>query len=117
MASRLRPSRDRFPPCPEAGFSLVEVLAALAIASLVLILAMQVLVQSARLDARLTHETAARDLARRLLAEGVDGRGMAGVLGWQVTSVVAAKGLVLRQVQVSWPGGPELETDRLEAAP
>lgn len=106
------------PRCsPEAGFSLVEVLAALAIASLAVVMAMQVMLQSARVDARLTHETAARDLVRRLLAEGAVGQGEAGVLAWNVALTTPETGLVLRKVQVSWPGGPVLETDRLEAQP
>ena len=115
-ASRRSPAA--LPRCsPEAGFSLVEVLAALAIASLAVVMAMQVMLQSARVDARLTHETAARDLVRRLLAEGAVGQGEAGVLAWNVALTTPETGLVLRKVQVSWPGGPVLETDRLEAQP
>jgi prepilin-type N-terminal cleavage/methylation domain-containing protein len=102
---------------PEAGFSLVEVLAALAIASMAVVMAMQVLLQSARVDARLTHETAARDLTRRLMAEGAVGQGETGVLLWHVALTPQKDGLVLRQVQVSWPGGPVLETDRVELQP
>lgn len=105
------------PSLAEAGFSLVEVLAALAIASLALILSMQVMVQSARVDRRLTHETAARDLVRRLLVESAVGQGQAGVLDWQATQAGAGEGLVLREVAVSWPGGPVLVTRRLEPAP
>lgn len=104
------------PSAPEAGFSLVEVLAALAIASLALILSMQLLVQSARIDARLAHETAAREMTRRLLAEDAQGRGTEGALDWQVTVLPAGPGLVQRQVTVAWPRGQGLVTSRLEAS-
>lgn len=106
---------DTYPD--EAGFSLVEVLAALVIASLALVMSMQLLVQSGRVDARVTHETAARDLARRLLAEAKLGAGQAGVLAWQATLTPAAPGLGLRQVQVVWPGGRALALERLEVVP
>ena len=92
-------------------------LAALAIASLAVVMAMQVLLQSARVDARLTHETAARDLTRRLMAEEAVGQGEAGVLKWNVALTAPETGMVLRKVQVSWPGGPVLETDRVEPQP
>ncbi len=116
------PSRRCAPDCrpdgaEEAGFSLVEVLAALAIASMALVLSMQLLVQSARVDARLTHETAARDLVRRLMAEGAEGRGAVGVLGWAVVVTPVEPGLVRRVVAVSWPAGPGLIVQRLEAWP
>ena len=118
MASSSRRSPAALRHCsPEAGFSLVEVLAALAIASLAVVMAMQVLLQSARVDARLTHEMAARDLSRRLMAEAVVGQGEAGVLVWHVALTTRNDGLVLRQVQVSWPGGPVLETDCVEVQP
>ena len=92
-------------------------LAALAIASLAVVMAMQVLLQSARVDSRLTHETAARDLTRRLLAEAVVGQGEAGVLHWNAALTAPKDGLVLRQVQVGWPGGPVLTAVRVESAP
>lgn len=93
-------------------------LAALAIASLALILSMQVLLQSARVDARLTHEAAARDLQRRLLAEGTVGKGAAGVLTWAATlTAYPDVPLALREVSVSWPGGPVLTAERIEAIP
>ena len=92
-------------------------LAALAIARLAVVMAMQVLLQSARVDARLTHETAARDLTRRLMAEAAVGQGEAGVLVWNVDLTPQKDGPLLRQVQVSWPGGPVLETERLEPQP
>ena len=101
----------------EAGFSLVEVLAALAIASLAVVMAMQVLLQSARIDARLTHQTAARDLTRRLLAEGAVGSGEAGVLAWTVAVTPLDGALAQRRVQVTWPGGPVMATDRVEPLP
>jgi hypothetical protein len=93
-------------------------MAALAIASLALILSMQVLLQSARVDARLTHEVAARDLERRLLAEGTVGRGQAGVLTWSATlTPYPDVPLALREVSVTWPDGPVLTTGRIEAVP
>ena len=101
---------------PEAGFSLVEVLAALAIASLALVMAMQVLVQSARVTTRLTHETAARDLARRLLAEEAMGSGSAGVLTWTATLEPVAAHLSRRALTVAWAGG-QVTAARLEAGP
>jgi len=103
-------------PCPEAGFSLVEVLAALVIASLALVMAMQVLVQSARVEARLTHESAARDLARRLLAEEALGSGQAGVLDWTATLEPVAPHLARRALVIGWPGG-QMQAARLEVAP
>lgn len=120
MARRWRPSpvsSRRCPPPDEAGFSLVEVLAALAIASLALVMSMQLLVQSARVDGRVARETAARDLARRLLAERVEGQGDQGALFWAVTVSPLAPGLVQRQVAVGWPGGPGLTLIRVEQAP
>ncbi len=120
MGSKWPPSPERSrPSSPEAGFSLVEVLAALAIASLALIMSMQLLVQSARVDARLQHETAARDLARRLMAEAAVGRGDAGVLSWQATVDPVEQGspLAVRSVAVTWPGGPVIATQRVEPAP
>lgn len=101
----------------EAGFSLVEVLAALAIASLALVMAMQVMVQSARIDSRLSHETAARDLVRRLLAEGTTGQGSAGVLDWTATLEPLSAHLARRAVTVAWAGGAQLSASRLEAVP
>lgn len=102
--------------CPEAGFTLVEVLAALVIASLALVMAMQVMEQSARVDSRLTHETAARDLARRLLAEEAVGSGEAGVMGWTSTLTPVAPHLIRRSLVIGWAGG-QLTAARLEVAP
>ena len=94
----------------------MEVLAALVIASLALVMAMQVIVQSVRVDNRLTHETAARDLARRLLAEGARGSGSSGGLDWTASTVPLAPHLIRRDLVVGWIGG-QLTLARLEVAP
>ena len=57
---------------------MVEVLAALTIASLAVVAALALFTQSARVNDRLIKETAARDLVRLLLATGDVGRGQAG---------------------------------------
>lgn len=102
-------------PCsPEAGFSLVEVLAALTIASLTVVAAFTLFTQSARVNDRMVKETAARDLARRLLATGEVGRGQSGALGWVATLSRPDQGLVLHQVAVTWAGGPQIAASRLE---
>ena len=81
-----------------------------------LIMSMQLMVQSARVGSRLSHETAARDLTRRLLAEAASGRGEAGVLSWRATLSPLETGspLMLRQVAVTWPGGPVVTASRVE---
>ncbi len=84
----------------EGGFTLVEVLAALAIAALTLVGAMEVMGQGMRVSTRLVNETAARDLVRRVLAEGVAGQGTSGRLGWSAVQQTGAL-----QVVVGWPGG------------
>jgi prepilin-type N-terminal cleavage/methylation domain-containing protein len=103
-------------PCsPEAGFSLVEVLAALTIASLTVVAALTLFTQSARVNDRMIKETAARDLARKLLATGEVGRGQAGALAWAATVTPPDQGLVLHQVAVTWIGGPQITLTRIEA--
>ena len=99
---------------PEAGFSLVEVLAALTIASLTVVAALTLFTQSARVNDRMIRETAARDLARRLLVTGEVGRGQSGALGWVATMAAPDQGLVLHQVAVTWAGGPQIAFSRLE---
>lgn len=104
------------PRSPEAGFSLVEVLAALTIASLTVVAAFALFTQSARVNDRMVKETAARDLARRLLATGQVGQGQSGALGWAATISAPEGGLVLHQVAVTWAGGPQIAVQRLEPA-
>ena len=99
---------------PEAGFSLVEVLAALTIASLAIVAALTLFTQSARVNDRLIKETAARDLVRRLLATDQVGRGQAGDLGWVATLSKPSGGLIRHEVAVTWPGGPQITAVRLE---
>jgi hypothetical protein len=93
---------------------LVEVLAALTIASLTVVAALTLFTQSARVNDRMIKETAARDLARRLLVTGEVGRGQSGALGWVATLAPPDQGLVLHQVAVTWAGGPQIALSRLE---
>ena len=94
---------------------MVEVLAALTIASLAVVAALTLFTQSARVNDRLIKETAARDLVRRLLATGEVGRGQAGDLGWVATLSPSSGGLVRREVAVTWTGGPQISAVRLDA--
>lgn len=98
----------------EAGFSLVEVLAALAIASLCLVMALQVMAQSARATARISQETAARDLAGRLLTEGATGSGRFGLVTWTVAAAPLAPHLLRREVRVD---GPSAHVARIRLEP
>ena len=101
----------------EADFSLVEVLAALTIASLTIVAALSLFTQSARVNDRMIKETAARDLARRLVVTEAVGRGQAGALGWVARPSPPDQGLVLHQVAVTWAGGPQITLSRLEPVP
>jgi len=94
---------------------LVEVLAALTIASLAVVAALTLFTQSARVNDRLIKETAARDLVRRLLATGEVGRGQAGDLGWVATLSQPLGGLVRHEVAVTWQGGVQTSAVRLDA--
>lgn len=87
----------------------------MTIASLTVVAALALFTQSARVNDRMVTETAARDLARRLLASGEVGRGQAGALGWAATISPPDQGLVLHQVAVTWAGGPQIAVTRLEA--
>ena len=89
-------------------------LAALTIASLTIVAALTLFTQSARVNDRMIKETAARDLARRLLVTGEVGRGQSGALGWAATLSPPDQGLVLHQVAVTWVGGPQITLSRLE---
>ncbi len=93
---------------------MVEVLAALTIASLAVVAALALFTQSARVNDRLIKETAARDLVRLLLATGDVGRGQAGDLGWVATRSQPSGGLVRHEVAVTWPGGPQITALRLD---
>ena len=118
MASRLprSPVPSRAFADPEAGFTLVEVLAALVIAAMSIVLAFQLFDTSARVSARVVRETAARDLARTLLAQQASGEGRAGNLHWQAQASTLGPRLRQRRVAIDWPGGPVLQWDRLEPA-
>jgi hypothetical protein len=87
----------------------------MTIASLTVVAALGLFTQSARVNDRMIKETAARDLARRLLASGEVGRGQAGELGWAATLSPPDQGLVLHQVAVTWGSGPQITLTRLEA--
>ena len=93
---------------------MVEVLAALTIASLTVVAALTLFTQSARVNDRLIKETAARDLVRRLLATDAVGQGQAGDLGWVATLSRPEGGLVRHDVAVTWTGGPQISALRLE---
>ena len=80
-----------------------------------IVMAFQMFSLSARVSDRVVKQTAARDLARSLLAAQTGGGGRAGSLRWQVSVATAGPGLALRTVTVSWPGGPALVAGRLEA--
>jgi prepilin-type N-terminal cleavage/methylation domain-containing protein len=121
MARTSQPLPVPLPPCPdpraEAGFTLIEVLAALTIASLVVVMSFQLLSSTSRISHRVTVETSARDLARTLLAENRTGAGEDGTYRWQATLSPAGAGLNVRQVQVGWKGGGMVTYQRLESAP
>lgn len=76
--------------------------------------ALTLFTQSARVNDRMIKETAARDLARTLLATGQVGRGQAGALAWAATVSPPDQGVVLRQVTVTWTGGPQIKLIYLE---
>lgn len=81
-----------------------------------MVAALTLFTQSAGINDRLIKETAARDLARRLLASGQLGRGQAGALGWAASLSPPDQGLVLHRVAVTWPGGPQILLSRQEPA-
>lgn len=110
------PAMSQRCPDPEAGFTLVEVLAALAIATMAIVMSLQLFNSTARANDRLIRETAARDLGRSLLASGETGEGDRGSLHWRVTLSDPASGLVDRHVEIVWAGGQGIAIDRREAA-
>lgn len=110
-----RPPRP--PSGPEAGFSLVEVLAALVIAAMMLIAAYQAFGALAGANGRVLRAAAARDLARWVLATRQMGHGQDGALVWQAETSPLAAGRVQRQVRVIGPNGPLLTLTRQEVAP
>ena len=89
-------------------------LAALTIAALTIVAALQLFTQSARVNDRMIKETAARDLARHLLATGEVGRGQAGLLFWVAAQSRPDQGLIIHQVAVTWTGGPQIAVTRIE---
>ena len=113
MALPSRPLQGLSPSCPEAGFSLVEVLAALTIAALTLGMVMEVFSGAARLGHRIEMQTAARMLARAVLADSTSTSGTAGQFHWQVERDTAGT----RRLWIDWAGGAGLTLTRMEAAP
>lgn len=95
-------------PRAEAGFSLVEVLAALALAAMMLVAAFDTFGTLALVADRQVRSTAARNLARVLLAEGVTGQDRLEGLGWQATVEQLSPHLVRRDLIISAPNGPIL---------
>ena len=116
MAWQCSPCPAPSRPCTEAGFSLVEVLAALAIAALTAVTLMQFLSTNTRATQRIETATAARGLARAILAEGRSGAGQAGLLRWTSDTVAAGPGLSLRAVRIDAGGRAVLTLDRIEPA-
>lgn len=100
-------------PSAEAGFSLVEVLAALTIAALTLGMVMQVFSGAAQLGHRLEMQTAARMLARAVLADSSSTSGTTGQFHWQIKGDPT----VTRQLWIDWAGGAGLTLTRMDAAP
>lgn len=117
MASPLPPLPVLSGQVAEAGFTLIEVLAALTIASLTILMAMQLFTLSARVTDRMIKQTAAQDLARRLLATAETGSGKAGALNWEVEVSLPKDGLIVRQLSVRWASGAEIAVAQLEPAP
>lgn len=99
------------PHCPEAGFSLVEVLAALAIAALTVVMVLDVFSGTARLGHRLEMETEARMLARGLMAGNADTAGEAGPFSW----TLARSQTGVRRLEIDWPDAPGLVLSRLDS--
>lgn len=91
-------------------------LAALAIAALTAVTLMQFLSTTTRATQRIETATAARALARAILAEARSGAGQAGPLRWTSDTAAAGPGLVLRAVRIDAGGRAVLTLDRLEPA-
>lgn len=113
MALSSRPLPEPSPPSPEAGFTLVEVLAALTIAALMLGMVMQVFSGAARFGHRLEMQTAARMLARAVLADSSSTGGTTGQFHWHVKHDATGA----RQLLIEWAGGTGLTLTRMDAAP
>ena len=88
-------------PDREAGFSLIEVLAALALSTLMIVAAFETFGTYTQLTRHRVQATAARHLARRLLAEGATGQGQTQELRWQVVTHPLAPGVIQRRIVVS----------------
>ena len=70
----------------EAGFSLIEVLAALALSAMVIVAAFETFGTFSQMARHRVQATAARHLARLLLAEGATGQGETQGLRWQAVT-------------------------------
>lgn len=92
---------------------MVEVLAALTIAALTLTMVMQVFSSAARLGHRIEMQTAARMLARGVLADPTTARGSAGQFRWQVAHDASGA----RLLSISGPNGAGLTLTRMDGAP
>ncbi len=79
-----------------------------------IVTALTLFTQSARVNDRMNKETAARDLARKLLVTGEVGRGQAGALAWAATMIALDHGTIRHVVAVTWIGGPQITLTRLE---
>ncbi len=82
-----------------------------------IVAALTLFTQSARVNDRMIKETAARDLARKLLVTGEIGRGQVGALAWAATLMPPDHGMMLHEVAVTWIGGPQITLTRLEPEP
>ncbi len=74
---------------------------------------MQVFSGSAQLGHRTEMHTAARMLARAILADSQSDRGTTGRFDWQVTH----GGAGLRQIDIGWADGSGLSLTRMDAQP
>ena len=90
--------------------------AALTIASMTILMAMQLFTAGARVTDRTIKETAAHDLMRQLMITGETGAGHAGALDWSVSISLPKDGLVVRRVMVRWDNGAGIEASRVEAS-
>ncbi|MBC2836540.1 prepilin-type N-terminal cleavage/methylation domain-containing protein [Paragemmobacter straminiformis] len=101
-------------PSAEQGFSLVEVLAALALSTMMLVAAFDTFATFARVADRQARSTAARNLARVLLAEGSAGQGDVRGLVWQADTQRLSQNLARRDLAIRGPNGPVLSLSVLE---
>ncbi len=104
-------SLERSQPCPEAGFSLVEVLAALTITALTLGMVVNVFSGVARLGHRLEMQTTARMLARAVLADGTAHSDALGQFHWQIQRDKSGA----RQLWINWPNSTGFSLTRMDS--